>query len=90
MVVAFLGKLIFRKDAMGGGDLKLAALIGLFLGAEGIFKTFVWATWLGGCVGGVGLLLGYFSRNSKLPFGLFLALATFLYIILPEFTFLLE
>jgi len=87
MLFAFLGKLIFRRDAMGGGDLKLAALIGLFLGAEGIFKTFVWATWLGGGVGIVGLLLGYFSRNSKLPFALFLALGTFFYIILPEVYF---
>ncbi len=65
----------------------MAALIGLFLGAEGIFKTLVWATWLGACVGIVGLLLGYFSRNSKLPFALFLALGTFFYIILPKVHF---
>ncbi len=89
LFIAFLGKLIFQKDVMGGGDIKLAALIGLFLGTVGIFKAFVWATWLGGCVGIVGLLLGYFNRNSKLPFGLFLALATIFYIILPESPFFL-
>lgn len=80
MLFAFLGKLIFRRDAMGGGDLKLAALIGLFLGVQGVLNTLFWAIWLGGGVGIVGLLLGFLNRNSKLPFGLLLAIATFIYL----------
>jgi len=51
ILITLLGKLIFKKDAMGGGDLKLAALIGLFLGVQGVFKTLLWAIWLGGGVG---------------------------------------
>ena len=34
----------------------------------------------GGGVGIVGLLLGFLNRNSKLPFGLLLAIATFIYL----------
>ena len=33
LLIAILGKAIFRKEAMGGGDIKLMALIGMFLGA---------------------------------------------------------
>ncbi len=34
--IAWLGKIAFKKDAMGGGDIKLAAVLGLFIGWQGI------------------------------------------------------
>lgn len=65
------------KGGMGGGDIKLAAVTGLFLGWPlaplGIF--------LGACVGGlVAIFLLLFrvkGRKDPLPFGPFIALGTF-------------
>ena len=82
LLIALLGKMMFKKASMGGGDVKLTALIGLFLGTEGILYTLGWAVMLGGVLGAIGLLSGYLNRNSKLPFALFLAIGALIYLIL--------
>ena len=67
--VARLGKLAFRKDAMGGGDVKMMAMVGAFLGVPGVFLTI----FLGALTGSV--IFGPISlKTGKLvPFGIFLA-----------------
>jgi leader peptidase (prepilin peptidase)/N-methyltransferase len=60
-------------DGLGGGDIKLAAMLGAFLGYQGLFLT-VFAASLAGTVVGVGMmLLGRGGRKTALPFGTFLA-----------------
>lgn len=68
-LVAWLGKLIWKKEAMGGGDIKMMAMIGAFLGVQGMFLTL----FLGALFG--ALVFGPISwRTGKLvPFGIFLA-----------------
>lgn len=39
-----LGKILYRKEAIGGGDIKLFGALGLCLGIEGILTTFVITT----------------------------------------------
>jgi leader peptidase (prepilin peptidase) / N-methyltransferase len=67
--VAALGKLAFKKDAMGGGDVKMMAMIGAFLGPGGVVLTI----FLGALLGSV--IFGPISwKTGKLvPFGIFLA-----------------
>jgi len=75
--VAVAGKLLFRKameragvdQAMGGGDIKMMAMIGAFLGVPGVFLTL----FLGSVVGLV--VFGPISAVTKklIPFGIFLA-----------------
>jgi leader peptidase (prepilin peptidase) / N-methyltransferase len=69
-LVGFLGTLAFRKDAMGGGDIKMMAMVGAFLGWQGVLLTI----FLGALFG--SLIFGPISmRTGKLvPFGIFLAL----------------
>ncbi|MGH7483769.1 MAG: prepilin peptidase [Longimicrobiales bacterium] len=71
--VAWLGERIFQKPAMGGGDLKMMAMIGAFLGPIGVLLTI----FLGALSG--TLIFGPISlRTQKLvPFGIFLAIGAF-------------
>ena len=58
---------------MGGGDVKLAAMMGAFLGIGGVFGTIFLAS-LGGSLFGVFLIArGEGSRRTAIPFGTFLA-----------------
>ena len=67
--IAFLGEKAFRKPAMGGGDIKMMAMVGAFVGPQGVFLTM----FLGALAGAV--IFGPISmKTGKLvPFGIFLA-----------------
>jgi leader peptidase (prepilin peptidase)/N-methyltransferase len=69
--VGFLGRLVFKKEAMGFGDVKLMGLIGGLVGPEGVFLAF-----LIGVVSGAFFGIAYFlvTRDRYIPFGPFLAL----------------
>lgn len=69
-LIAVLGEKAFRKPAMGGGDIKMMAMIGAFIGWQGVLLT----VFLGSLLGAV--IFGPISlRTGKLvPFGIFLAL----------------
>lgn len=68
--VAILGKMAFKKEAMGGGDIKMMALIGAFLGVPGVLLTIFIGALLGSAI------FGPISwKTGKLvPFGIFLSL----------------
>lgn len=68
-IVARIGTWLFKKDAMGGGDLKMMAMVGAFLGVPGVLLTL----FLGALLGSV--IFGPISwKTGKLvPFGIFLA-----------------
>ncbi|HHW42818.1 MAG TPA: prepilin peptidase [Desulfotomaculum sp.] len=67
---------VASRGGMGGGDIKLAAVIGLFLGWPlGLLAVFLGCL-LGGLVGAVLLLARVKGRNDAIPFGPFLAAGT--------------
>lgn len=71
-VVAMLGPLIFKKEAMGGGDIKLAAFMGLYLGGYVMLALFI-GFFLGAVVGIVLVSRNRQSGQAMIPFGPFLA-----------------
>ena len=75
-LVAVLGDWLFKKESMGGGDIKMAAMLGAFLGWQKVLFIFI-ASAVIGLVVSVGLMA--FSRRLReqrvVPFGPFLALA---------------
>lgn len=80
LIVAYAYELITRKEGMGGGDIKLLAMMGAFLGWKSIpFIIFVGS--LLGSVIGISLMIAQ-KKDSKLaiPFGPFLATAAIIYI----------
>ena len=73
-LVAAIGSAILRKTAMGGGDIKLMALIGLFLGAWPELVMVIAFSALSGAIVGTTLIVsGIKSRQSPIPYGPFLA-----------------
>jgi leader peptidase (prepilin peptidase)/N-methyltransferase len=60
-------------EGMGGGDIKLAALLGAFLGWQGLVVTIFLASLGGTLVGGLLMVVGRGGRKTALPFGTFLA-----------------
>jgi leader peptidase (prepilin peptidase)/N-methyltransferase len=81
LIVGWLGTIVFRKPAMGFGDVKLMGFLGAFTGWAGVLAGFFLACFLGSVVG-VFLLLRY--RSRYLPFGPFLALGSLAMILWPE------
>jgi leader peptidase (prepilin peptidase) / N-methyltransferase len=60
--VAIFGELIFKKEAMGFGDVKLTAMIGAFLGWQGAVFALMVSSVIGSVVGSVWILL---SRERR-------------------------
>jgi leader peptidase (prepilin peptidase) / N-methyltransferase len=58
---------------MGGGDVKLAAMMGAFLGAAGVFGAIFLASLAGSVFGALLIARGKGSRRTAIPFGTFLA-----------------
>jgi len=73
-LVALVGSAIFKKEALGGGDIKMMAMIGAVMGWKAVLLT----TFLGSLAGaliGIGLMAGRGGgRMMRIPFGPFLAL----------------
>ena len=69
-VVARAGQWVFKEEAMGGGDIKMMAMVGAFVGWRGVLLT-VFAGALLGTLIFVPLSL---RKKRLVPFGVFLAL----------------
>jgi leader peptidase (prepilin peptidase)/N-methyltransferase len=68
------GTLLLGQPAMGGGDPKLAAAIGAWLGWKLLLVGSFLACAVGAAIGGGAIALGWISRRQPIPFGPFLAL----------------
>lgn len=73
--VAAAGEAIFKKEAFGGGDVKLLAGIGAWTGLTGAFDALMIGSLLGSIYGLALLRSGKASRSDAIPFGPFLAAA---------------
>ncbi len=84
-VTAVIGDIIFRKESMGGGDIKLLAAIGAFLGWQQVVLTFVIAPFFGAVV---GIIVKIVKKTSLIPYGPFLSMAAIM--VLFEYDFILK
>lgn len=82
-LAGWIGAKIFKKEAMGGGDVKLLAGIGALLGLPRMFMALFIASLLGSIVGIYLISAGKMQRRQYLPFGPFLAMAGYAGLFLP-------
>lgn len=75
---------LITKGGMGGGDIKLFAVIGFVFGTEGILVTFILSTCLGAIGGLIGLWFGVIKRRQPFPFGPFIATSALLVLFLEN------
>ncbi|MEM6713923.1 MAG: A24 family peptidase, partial [Cyanobacteria bacterium P01_C01_bin.147] len=73
-IIGFAGSLATGKTVMGGGDGKLAAMLGAWLGWSGMLLSSFLACALGALIGGGAIALRLTTRQNPIPFGPFLAL----------------
>lgn len=83
-IIGILGKAIFQKEAMGGGDVKLMAMVGSFLGMRLALFTIFLGSIFGAAVGGILILFRLKSRKDYIPFGPYLSLGAVLSFFLGE------
>jgi leader peptidase (prepilin peptidase) / N-methyltransferase len=77
-VLWLIGEAYYRysgQEGMGGGDVKMLAMIGAFLGWKLMILTLVLSSFVGALVGGLVLATRRGGLKHALPYGTFLALA---------------
>lgn len=67
---------VASRGGMGGGDIKLFALIGLAVGMKMVLLSFFLSTLFGALFGVIGMLIGKLKRKNPIPFGPFIAAGT--------------
>ncbi len=82
-----IGALYFavrKVEGMGGGDVKLAAMLGAFLGWKGILLTIFFSSFVGAVAGVLIMRLRGSGGQTRVPFGTFLAPAAILVLFLGD------
>jgi leader peptidase (prepilin peptidase)/N-methyltransferase len=77
-LIGRFGEIIFKKESMGGGDVKFLAMIGSVLGWKMALLIFFLAPFFGA---GVGIMAKLTKGADVIPYGPYLSLATFIAIL---------
>lgn len=78
------GELVFRKESMGGGDVKLMAMVGAFLGWQKIILVFFLAPLL---ALPIGLYVKFVKKEDYIPYGPFLSLSAVIVLFFGDLIF---
>ncbi|MDD3169292.1 MAG: A24 family peptidase [Eubacteriales bacterium] len=91
LLLGGIGTFLFRKEAMGFGDVKLFTAIGLLAGMEGVTVILILTIFSSAFVFGIGLISGRIKIGEEQPLGPFIAASASLYLLFrPEFSVLAD
>lgn len=79
LLVMLLGNLLFKKESMGGGDIKLMIIFGMILGWEMSISSIVFASFLALPISTYNLIK---KKEHELPFVPYLGLAALIFVFL--------
>ena len=82
--IAVAASIILKKEAMGGGDIKLMAAVGTLTGLGGVVSTLMISSFAGLVYYVVLMLLKKDPQNRTIPFGPFISLGLFINILIPN------
>ncbi len=83
-IVSIAGRSVFKKDALGWGDVKYVGAVGACLGFPGAFFTLLCGSLCGSLYGLFLVSVRKKNLAAAIPFGPFLAVATVIWIFLAE------
>ena len=87
LAIALIGTWIFKKEAMGGGDVKLMAGVGALVGWQGVITTVVFGSFFGLIYAVFLMIFKGKKGGDAIPFGPFLSLGALInlwYLVLPS------
>ena len=83
LLITLLGALVYGKEAMGFGDVKLMGALGLFLGLSNIIIITLLSFLIGAILSILLLITKIKKSDEYIPFGPFIVIATFISIYIP-------
>jgi leader peptidase (prepilin peptidase)/N-methyltransferase len=83
-LVAFSYYALTKRDGMGGGDIKLLAMIGAFLGWQSLLYVVFASSLLGSIIGLAAMAKQGKGGKTRIPFGPFLALAAMSWVLFQD------
>lgn len=87
-IIKRFGDYIFKKESLGGGDVKLSFVLGLILGVRLSLLSFILSSFL---ALPYALASVYFTQKKEVPFGPFIiSAATIIFVFMDKFTNLLD
>ena len=84
VVLIYLIELIIKKEVMGGGDIKLFGMVGLFLGIKLGLLTILLSVYVGAIYGVATIIYSKIKKkefNSMIPYGPFISVGALISIL---------
>lgn len=78
--IAFVYELLTKREGMGGGDIKLLAMIGGFLGWKSLIFILLFGSFSGAVIGITAMIINKQDTKYAVPFGPFLSAAAVAYL----------
>jgi leader peptidase (prepilin peptidase)/N-methyltransferase len=82
--ILYIPAVIYKKmrgiEGLGGGDIKLLAMMGAFIGPYGVVFVLFFSSLLGSGAAGLGMLFKGAGSTTPIPFGPFLSASAVLYV----------
>ncbi len=82
LISALLGKILFKKETLGFGDVKLFAAIGLAVGLKGTIAVLVMSSLAAAAVFSIQMIRGAIRRDDMMPLGPYICSAGIFYVVI--------
>ena len=83
-IISGMGKLLFRKESMGMGDVKLLVMIGVYTGFPDVALCLFFGIFIAAILIIGGMVLKKLRLGDTIPFGPFIAMGTLVYLLWGE------